>query len=164
MTSRLNVSNTVYPLLALICTVCVVAVSVVNVENTLLSQHQNTVQQTEESNQWNSQIDALNNYGGVIYYGTASSLEMNDVKKFQYSKEYWDNHTNAEHQSGNYAYKVTVSKTLVTVEWKSWTYTNTYESSHYSTNYHHVANFKDNSLSIPIESIRSIAVSHVGKA
>ena len=78
MTSRLNVSNTVYPLLALICTVCVVAVSVVNVENTLLSQHQNTVQQNEESDQWNSQIDALNNYGGVIYYGTASSLEMND--------------------------------------------------------------------------------------
>lgn len=145
----------------MICTVCVISVTAVHIVDTVKTQSREDSQETDYLDTWADSIDNLNKYGGTIYYGTASSQTINDVKTFTGETSYKNSSSSAK-PSGTYGYKVSVTKTLIIVEWKSYSETVTNTTVYSSGPYQHTVNFTDNSMSIPIDSVRAISISHTG--
>lgn len=152
-----KLDNRIYPILAVICTLCVVSVTVAHIVDVVNSQSREDSNEAEEI--WAGSIDDLNKYGGTIYYGTAGTLTLNSVKSFTGETSYKSNYSTS--QSGTYGYKVSVTKALLIVEWKSYGEDVKYTGGS-GGSYTHTVKFQDNSMSIPIDSIRSISVSHIG--
>lgn len=153
MSIRIDSSH--YPQLALICTVCILAVSAVYIESTLISQYH----ESSERKGLTDSLDDLLQYGGIITYGTTSSFTVAENKVIPSKTDYYDSNSYASTSSGTYGYKINITSSLLIIEWKSWVDSALYESSH-NPHYHHTISIRDNTISIPIDSIRSISVSH----
>ena len=151
-------NNSIYPKLAVICTICIIAVAVVIIEYTITSQ----IRSVEDDNSWADSLDDLEKYGGTIYYGSIDSFKISTTDSYTGPTDYWDNKSSASPDSGRYGFKVSLAKSILIIEWKSWTDNATYNSGHYPNYYHHQVTFKDNSLFIPVDSIRYISISHNG--
>ncbi len=138
-----------YLVLAIIATVAIVMMSTVNVFFTIKDN-------IDSSSPWDKSVRDLNEYGGTIYYATASSLSVNTIETYTVKADYYSSMYVSD--SGTYDYDVSTDGNAIRVTYKFWSTDSEYVSSTLKYRVH--TTVTNHIVTIPIDQIRNVTISY----